>query len=192
MKTVVITGAGGNLGSAAVDVFVRGGWRVAALVSPGKRPANDRPGVDYVEADLLDEGATDKLLATLWARYGAIDAALLLVGGFESGTIETTTSDALRRMFALNVETTYHVARPLFIRMKEAGGRLIFVGARPALQASAGKNLVAYGLSKSQLFKLAEYLNASLSGCAHRYWFLRHWIRLKIGLQCPMPTVPGG
>ena len=43
-------------------------------------------------------------------------------------------------------------------------GRLIFIGARPALVASQGKNLIAYGLSKSLLFKLAEYLNAEAKG----------------------------
>ena len=163
MKTVIITGAGGNLGTAAVSVFAEAGWRVVALVSPGKFPTQKRAGVDFFEADLLDESATERVVESVVAQYGQIDAALLLVGGFEAGTMETTDSASLRRMFALNVETAYHVARPLFKLMQHQvnGGRLVFVGARPALNASMGKNLVAYGLSKSQLFKLAEYLNAA-------------------------------
>jgi NAD(P)-dependent dehydrogenase (short-subunit alcohol dehydrogenase family) len=48
--------------------------------------------------------------------------------------------------------------------MEQNNGRIVFIGARPALQASAGKNLIAYGLSKSLLFKLAEYLNAEAKG----------------------------
>lgn len=163
MKTILITGAGGNLGTAAVSVFADAGWRVAALVSPGKIPGQKSEGVEFFEADLEDENATNRVIETVVARFDRIDAALMLVGGFEAGTIETTDSAALRRMFALNVETAYHVARPLFQSMQQQtnGGRLVFVGARPALNASAGKNLVAYGLSKSQLFKLAEYLNAA-------------------------------
>ncbi len=161
MKTVIITGAGGNLGAAAVSVFANAGWRVAALVTPGKTPTSSLNGVDFYEADLLDEAATSALVASLWTKYGSIDTALMLVGGFESGNIADTGSEALRRMFALNVETAYHVARPLFTRMQASGGNLVFVGARPAMNATAGKSLVAYGLSKSQLFKLAEYLNAA-------------------------------
>jgi len=48
--------------------------------------------------------------------------------------------------------------------MDKNNGKIVFVGARPAIQASAGKNLIAYGLSKSLLFKLAEYLNAEAKG----------------------------
>jgi NAD(P)-dependent dehydrogenase (short-subunit alcohol dehydrogenase family) len=40
-----------------------------------------------------------------------------------------------------------------------AYGRLVFIGARPALKASQGKGLIAYALSKSLLFKVAELLN---------------------------------
>jgi NAD(P)-dependent dehydrogenase (short-subunit alcohol dehydrogenase family) len=48
--------------------------------------------------------------------------------------------------------------------MEQGYGRLVFVGARPALVAAQGKGLIAYGLSKSLLFKLAEYLNAEAKG----------------------------
>jgi len=41
---------------------------------------------------------------------------------------------------------------------------LVYIGARPAIEPAQGKNLVAYGLSKSLLFKLAEYLNEEAKG----------------------------
>jgi short-subunit dehydrogenase len=43
-------------------------------------------------------------------------------------------------------------------------GRLVFIGARPALQASQGKDLIAYALTKSLVFKLAEFINADAKG----------------------------
>ncbi len=48
--------------------------------------------------------------------------------------------------------------------MDNGNGRLVFIGSRPAIQATDGKNLVAYGLAKSLLFKLAEYLNEEAKG----------------------------
>jgi NAD(P)-dependent dehydrogenase (short-subunit alcohol dehydrogenase family) len=64
-------------------------------------------------------------------------------------------------MHALNFETAYYIARAVFNQMmkQSGGGRIIFIGARPAMEPNAGKTAIAYGLSKSLLFKLSEYLN---------------------------------
>jgi short-subunit dehydrogenase len=45
--------------------------------------------------------------------------------------------------------------------MKNGYGRLVFIGARPAIDPSQGKALISYALTKSLLFKLADFLNAS-------------------------------
>jgi NAD(P)-dependent dehydrogenase (short-subunit alcohol dehydrogenase family) len=163
MKTVLITGAGGNLGAAAVDRFVDNGYHVVALVSPGKIPTEQRKHVDYMEADLLQEGPVQELIDRAFALYAAIDGVVLTVGGFEAGDVEATDEAAMKRMYSLNFETAYHVARPSFrcMQSQPGGGHIIFIGAKPALDAKAGKSLMAYGLSKSLLFKLAEYLNAA-------------------------------
>lgn len=160
MKTVLITGAGGNLGAACVTAFAAAGWRVVAVVSPRKAPKASAPDVEYVELDLSKEKETEEALEKLVQRYGEIDAALLLVGGFEPGGLEKTDGPALKRMFSLNFETAFHVAKPLYPAMKgRKDSKIVFIGARPALDPQAGKNLVAYGLSKSLLFTFAGYLN---------------------------------
>lgn len=162
MKTVLITGAAGNLGAACVNAFAGADWQVVAVVSPGKRPGASHPAVEYIELDLSKEKETAEGLEKLLQRHGAIDAALLLVGGFESGGLDRTDGAALQRMYSLNFETAFFTAKPLFRAMKERReGKIIFVGARPALDPGSGKNLVAYGLSKSLLFTFAGYLNAA-------------------------------
>jgi NAD(P)-dependent dehydrogenase (short-subunit alcohol dehydrogenase family) len=94
-----------------------------------------------------------------------IDIAILTVGGFALGTIETTDSVAVQRMMSLNFNTAYFVARPVFQQMLlQFFGRIVFIGARPALAPAEGKNTVAYALSKSLVFKLAELLNAEALG----------------------------
>lgn len=163
MKTVLITGAGGNLGSAVVKRFVTDGWQVLAIVSAGKTPAEKAKGVDFFEVDLVDEQAVNTMIHQISSKYKTLDAALLLAGGFEAGGVDKTDGAALMRMYSLNFETAYHIARAVFNRMlmQPEGGKIVFVGARPALEPKAGKGLVAYGLSKSLLFKLSEYLNAA-------------------------------
>ena len=94
-----------------------------------------------------------------------IDAALMLVGGFAMGAIKDTKLEDIQKQITLNFETAYNLTRPLYGHMQEQGmGRLIFIGSRPALKPADGKNLIAYSLSKSLLFKLADFINEDVKG----------------------------
>jgi NAD(P)-dependent dehydrogenase (short-subunit alcohol dehydrogenase family) len=161
-KNILITGSSGNLGKASVEKFVKEGYRVIATVSPGKKLEFDVAGeVHVIEVDLTDEKNTELVVADIIATYKSIDVGLFLVGGFNSGSIKVTDGSQLRKMYSLNFETAYFAIRPIFSQMlnQQQGGRLIVVGARPAL-GHGGKDVLAYALSKSLLFRLAEYLNA--------------------------------
>jgi NAD(P)-dependent dehydrogenase (short-subunit alcohol dehydrogenase family) len=163
MKTVLITGASGNLGKATVAKFLSSGYRVLATTSAGK-PSSLSPheNLETLPVDLTDEKAVAAMLQTVFTRYNTIDAALLLAGGFAGGNIQETDGATLRKMYALNFETAFFIARPLLGHMQKqsTGGRIVLVGSRTALRASDAKNALAYALSKSLLFNLAEYLNA--------------------------------
>jgi short-subunit dehydrogenase len=68
-------------------------------------------------------------------------------------------------MFALNYNTAWHIAQPLLSHLLQNNyGRLVFIGARPALKPEDGKNMVAYALSKSLLFKLSDFINETAKG----------------------------
>lgn len=167
MKTVIITGANGNLGMAVTREFLGKGYRVVATVLHESMKA-DFPAHDSLilsVADLGNEAAAAGFVQSVIEQYGTVTAGLLLVGGFAMGGICTTSSSMIEQQIALNFTTAYHVARPLFQHMMlQKAGRLIFIGARPAIEPSQGKNLMAYGLSKSMLFTLAEFLNAEAKG----------------------------
>lgn len=167
MKTIIITGANGNLGLTVTNEFLEKGYRVIGTVinqsMTGDFPKHDNLKIQVV--DLSDETATEVFVKECIDRYKVIDGALLLAGGFAMGKIAETDSKLLKKQLALNFETAYNIVRPLFPAMLERGeGRLIFIGARPALKVSQGKNMVAYGLSKSLLFKFAEYINEEAKG----------------------------
>lgn len=165
--TILITGANGNLGAATVKKFLDTGYRVIAIDHSGSHldfaKGNDRFELHAV--DLTDEGAVAAFIKDTIGRHGKIDGALLLVGGFAMGDIAVTGKTELDKMFTLNFNTVYYAARPLLAHMlQNDAGRLVFIGARPALKAEDGKNMLAYALSKSLLFKLAEYINAAAKG----------------------------
>jgi NAD(P)-dependent dehydrogenase (short-subunit alcohol dehydrogenase family) len=166
-KTILITGANGNLGAATVKKFLDEGYKVIAIDHSGTHLgfAAGHENFELRSVDVGNEEAVDAFLKEIILLYGSIDAALLLVGGFAMGDIAATDGEAMRKLYALNFETAYFVARPLFGHMLEKGfGRLVFIGARPALKPEQGKGILAYALSKGLLFHLAELLNASAKG----------------------------
>lgn len=166
-NVVIITGASGNLGKATVERFLHEKYTVVVSLTPGGNTDIQNVGnVDIHKVDLLNEKQAEKFVGDVIQKYGRIQSAILLVGGYASGTIRDTDGAALKKMYALNFETAYYVARPVFNQMiAQNGGKIILVGARPALVPADGKQALPYALSKSLIFKLAEFLNAE--GAAH-------------------------
>lgn len=166
-KTILITGANGGLGTAVVKKFLDENYKVVAVDHSGSRLgfASNHPQFELHAVELASESESDTFVKEAISLYKKIDGALLLAGGFAMGDIAATDGEALRKMFSKNFETAYYLTRPLFQHMMENGyGRIVLVGARPALQSEAGKNMIAYALSKSLLIKLADLLNEAAKG----------------------------
>jgi len=81
------------------------------------------------------------------------------------GTIkETSTADILKQ-YQLNFETAYNIARPVFEKMlNQNSGRIFLVGSKPGIASQHGKGMIAYGLAKSLIFRLAELMNDEAKG----------------------------
>jgi NAD(P)-dependent dehydrogenase (short-subunit alcohol dehydrogenase family) len=161
-KNVIITGASGNLGKATVERFLNAGFKVIATVSPGKSLGYETSAkVEVFQVDLTNADDAASFVKDATSKFRSIDAAVLLVGGFGMGKLKDTAIESIRKMIALNFETAYNIAKPVVLKMEETGsGRIILVGSRPGLKSNEGKNSMAYSLSKSLVFKLAEMLNA--------------------------------
>jgi NAD(P)-dependent dehydrogenase (short-subunit alcohol dehydrogenase family) len=167
MKTVIITGANGNLGVATVRKFLGEGYKVVAIDAKADHLdfTLNNTNFEFHSIDLTNEEKTEYFINETITKHGKIDAALMLVGGFAMGTVNETKGADIQKQFSLNFETAYFAAHALHKHMQENGyGRLVFIGARPAINPVQGKNLVAYALTKSLLFKLAEFINEENKG----------------------------
>jgi NAD(P)-dependent dehydrogenase (short-subunit alcohol dehydrogenase family) len=166
-KTIIITGANGNLGTAVTNYFLQKGYKIIATVSSAES-RKELPQAESIQVEVVNlakEQETTAFVERVIEQQRKIDGALLLVGGFAMGDLAATSAEDIKYQLSLNFDTAYHVAKPLFQHMKKHDyGRIVFIGARPALDANTGKNMVAYALSKSLLFKLAEFLNAEAKG----------------------------
>ncbi|HEY6064133.1 MAG TPA: SDR family NAD(P)-dependent oxidoreductase [Chitinophagaceae bacterium] len=167
MKTIIVTGASGNLGQAVVKKFLAENYFVVGTVIPNDPVKINTWDKNFEAAvvDLMNEDAVEQFTAGVVANHGNIDAAVLTAGGFAMGKIaDTKTADVLKQ-YKLNFETAYNSARPVFGQMlKQGSGRIFLVGSKPGLDMRNSKGMVAYGLSKSLIFRLAELMNDEAKG----------------------------
>ncbi len=161
-KVIVVTGAFGVLGSAAVEAAQTLGARPVRL-GHASAPANLRTdplvlgGVDLTTRDAADEAMRRIAEAT-----GRIDALFNIAGGFVWRTLEESDDATWARMHALNLTTAVNASRAAIPHLIAAGGAIVNVGAFGALKAGAGFG--PYAASKSGVHKLTESLAEELKG----------------------------
>jgi len=167
MSTILITGASGNLGTAVVKRLVQEVRQIVTLDRTADNPANNgNKLIESIQMDILDEAGSEEKMKSIIDEKPDLDAAVLLVGGFAMGNIEDTKLSDIDRMINLNFKTAYNIVRPLlpYFLNRPEGGHFILVGARPQMHPMQGKDMIAYTLGKSLVFKLAEFINAEGKG----------------------------
>ncbi len=167
MKTIIITGANGNLGAITVKKFLDRNYRVIAVARSGSELgfAKDNDNFELHNLDLTDENASVAFVREIISLYGKVEGGLFLAGGFATGNLEHSSGADLKKMMALNFETAYHMSRILFSHMLDNGyGRIVLIGSKSVFESGMSKNTVAYTLSKSLLLSLAKIMNATAKG----------------------------
>lgn len=166
-KTAIVTGASGNMGKAVVSKLIEDGFKVIGTVIPNDNASFDFPSDKFEKmvVDLMNEGDAQNFVAAVISKNKTIDVAVLTVGGFAMGKISETKTSDIAQQYQLNFETAYNVARPVFVQMmKQESGRIFLIGSRPGLDSRNSKGMVAYGLAKSLIFRLAELMNDEAKG----------------------------
>lgn len=165
MKTAIVTGATGNLGVAIINKFIGDEFRVVGTLIANDAAQQPTGRLERVVVDLTNEEESAKFISDVIAKYSSIDVAVLTVGGFAMGPVVDTKTSDIAKQYRLNFETAYNVARPIFAQMlKQNSGKIFFVGSKPGLDAGHSKGMVAYGLAKSLIFRLAELMNDEAKG----------------------------
>ena len=164
---VLVTGAAGALGRAVVAHFAARG---APLALVGRDPAAlaalaaevGSAGTLALPADLLDRAAIASVVERAVARFGGIEAAIHLAGGFAMGdTVHETSPATWQQMLDVNVNTMLASAAAVVpVMRRQKRGYIVNVGAASALRGTA--KMGAYIASKSALMRLTESMAAEL------------------------------
>jgi NAD(P)-dependent dehydrogenase (short-subunit alcohol dehydrogenase family) len=179
-RTVVITGAAGNLGRAVADAFAARGANLVLVDLKNEAlqrvfGAGDSRRL-LAAANLLDQAQLDAMAMQAVERFGRIDVLANLAGGFRMGEpVHATTDTTWKFLLDINAGTLLHAVRAVVPRMlAQGGGRIVNVGAYAAQKGAA--QMGAYIAAKSAVIRLTETLAAELRD-------------KKINVNCVLPTI---
>ncbi len=160
-RHVVVTGGTGALGRAVVAALLDLGATChvpcRSGAEGGQSPFGAHPQVRlYPDIDLADESAVAGLFAGLDALWGSIH----LAGSFAFGPLRDTGKDTLMAQVETNLVTTFLCCRGALSAFARtgAGGRIVNVAARPALEWRQGADMAAYTASKAAVAALTVAL----------------------------------
>lgn len=160
-KHLVITGGTGALGGAVVKALLDGGARCRVSyvheAEAQRSPLRSHERVTLVPvSDLADESAVAKLydgIPQLWA-------SIHIAGGFAMAPVAKTDKAALMQQIDTNLVSCFLCcsAAVKAIQSSGAGGRIVNVAARPALEWRSGAGMAAYTASKAGVAALTAAL----------------------------------
>ncbi len=160
-RHVVVTGGTGVLGTAVVGVLLEAGatCHVPCLEQAETKrfPHRAHPRARLVATGTLTEEAA---VARLYDAVPTLWASIHLVGGFAMSPVAETDKAALMQQVDTNLVTCFLCCRAAVRAMArgKAGGRIVNVAARPALEWRAGAGMAAYAASKAAVAALTVAL----------------------------------
>lgn len=161
-KVVLVTGAGGGIGRAAVLAFAARGAQVVcgdidAAAAAETAAQAEGPGAVAISRglDVRDESSNLALVEAAESRFGRLDAAFLNAGILRRGGVMETTPEDFDALIAVNLKGVFLGMRAVAPALRRAGGGAIVVTASSvALRADAA--LAGYSASKHGLIGLVQ------------------------------------
>jgi NAD(P)-dependent dehydrogenase (short-subunit alcohol dehydrogenase family) len=171
----LVAGGTGGLGRAVSLALLEAGaivnvtYRKEEEFDALNRAAGANSGrLDAHDADVTDENAARRLVDTIVAKHGRLDALVNAVGGYAGGIpLWETESKILEQMLALNLRSGYSLSRAAVPPMlKQRSGAIVNVAARAAFDHPAGAS--AYAASKAAAVAMFDSLAQDVTGTGVR------------------------
>ena len=168
-RSVVVTGATGNLGRAVVRAYLEAGAHVAIVARDSAKAnalraelgvlagSDGDPKLLIADADVVERASMDAFVERVLRAWGRLDVLASLAGGFGTGPADDIAKiDALWQQ---NVATVVVPAAACLVPMRARGyGRIVSVAAGSALKA--GRNTAGYAMAKGAVVRWTEALAA--------------------------------
>jgi NAD(P)-dependent dehydrogenase (short-subunit alcohol dehydrogenase family) len=165
-RHVVVTGGTGALGTAVVGALLEAG-AVCHVPYRSEGQAKRFPHADNKKVSLVALGdLADEAAVT--GFYGGLDhlwASIHIAGGFAFAPIATSDKALLLGQLNANLVSAYLCSRAAVAAFERAGagGRIVNVAARHALEPRLGSSLTAYAVAKAGVAALTMALGEEIA-----------------------------
>ncbi|AZO52191.1 MULTISPECIES: SDR family oxidoreductase [unclassified Mesorhizobium] len=158
-RTVVITGAGGGLGSAIVALLAGRGARVVGCDQSEEALASPHFASRHV-FDLLDRASVEAAIAAVLEKDGVPDILINNAGWTRAETLDALTADRIERELDLNLTGVMIFADPIAKAMAARGsGSVVFIS---SVNAIAHFGNPAYAAAKAGINAYAKSIAVEL------------------------------
>ena len=157
MKTVLLIGAGGGMGTACARMLSDDGVHVVGLDRPG---ASMPEGVAPIFADLTDPYAVTTSFESVKALTDSLDAIVYMAGIYYADSLVEIDEERMRRIFEINVFGAYRVIRTFLPLLKEKAQIVLITSELADLDPLPFTGI--YGITKGTLDRYAFSLAMEL------------------------------
>jgi ketoreductase RED2 len=163
-KVVLVTGSSSGIGEATARAFDAEGASVvvnsASSVDAGEKVASSLGDAAYVQADVSDAEASERLVQQAVDRFGRLDVLVNNAGVTEvipHHDLDAVTDEIFRRIFEVNVLGTFRLTKLALPHLKAHGnGAVVNVTSVAGVRPTGSS--VPYAVSKAALNHLTALL----------------------------------
>ena len=160
-RVVMVTGGASGIGAAAVRRFADEGAAVVAVcdtnlaaAEPLAASLGNGRGVAY-RLDVSDLAGTERVVADLNGRFGAVDVLVSAAGVDRCDTVPNTTPEEWRTIMSVDLDGVYHTCRAVLPGMIERGrGAIVTISS--AIGTAGERNRSAYCAAKAGVENLTR------------------------------------
>ncbi|WP_167484171.1 SDR family NAD(P)-dependent oxidoreductase [Mesorhizobium tamadayense] len=164
-RTVVVTGAGGGLGSAIVQLVAERGARVVGCDQSAEALASSHIASRHV-FNLLDRASIEAAIPALLDKDGVPDILINNAGWTRAETLKALTADRIEQELDLNLTGVMTFADPIVKAMAARGsGSVVFIS---SVNAIAHFGNPAYAAAKAGINAYAKSIAVELGRCGVR------------------------
>ncbi|TPW12271.1 MAG: 3-oxoacyl-acyl-carrier protein reductase [bacterium] len=150
-RTVLVTGAAGDIGGAIAGAFSDRGASVFGL----DRMAGNDGRIGWRVGDVTVSSQVDESVASVAAESGRLDIVVAAAGITRDGVVWKLSDDDWRGVMAVNLDGSFHLIRAAVPRLREqGGGSIVLIASINGERGKAGQ--ANYAASKAGLVGLAR------------------------------------
>ena len=162
-KVILVTGSSSGIGAATARAFDAEGARVvvnsARSVEAGEEVAASLTDGAYVQADVSDPEACERLVEATVERFGGLDVLVNNAGVtrvIDHKDLDAVTDEVFREILDVNVIGTWRLTRLAMPHLREAAGAVVMVTSIAGVRPTGSS--IPYAVSKAALNHMTALL----------------------------------